>query len=254
MENKSSILERNFKKKLQDDQRAVGQRIRLLRKREGLSQQEMANILEIGTQTLSHVERGERKPSSWLLHAIYEKYDIPPLWIMIGSEDGRPFEELIAPPVSRGDFATGEMPEAIAEVAVHYGPAETGDLPLFNIEGGDAPVRYADEAPGRASYRHTLRPVGVDDPHAFTCELHGDSMEPGFHAGDILGFCPGAPLHSGDYACVRLEDDTSTFRRVFFLEGEVVRLLPLNSVFPELRMARDKIKGMFRLVWRISRY
>jgi len=233
----------------------IGQRIRLVRVQKRLSQLKMARALGISQNALSRTERGQRKADANLLQLIYEKFDVPLPWLITG-------DEALGPP-GLGEAPAEEARESVTpylpmpkppEVAVYYGPTADGELPLFDVEGGGAPVVYKDDIPAAMAYRSTVRPPGLDDPHAFACLLHGDSMEPQFQPRDILGFSPAATVHSGDYACVRLDDDTSTFRRVFFLEGDVVRLAAGNPVFPELRMARDKIKGLFRLVWRLSRY
>lgn len=55
-------------------------RLTLLRKQNGLSQKEMAKILEISVSTLSKIERGELSPclSVEILFHIHDHFGIPP--------------------------------------------------------------------------------------------------------------------------------------------------------------------------------
>lgn len=57
-----------------------GQNIRILRKKNKLSQAEMAKCLEIGIKTLSSLERGEIPPrlSCDILFRIYNKFGVYP--------------------------------------------------------------------------------------------------------------------------------------------------------------------------------
>jgi transcriptional regulator with XRE-family HTH domain len=49
---------------------ALGKRIRTLRRRQGLSQEELADRVGVHTTYLSAIERGERNPALENLHAI----------------------------------------------------------------------------------------------------------------------------------------------------------------------------------------
>ena len=129
--------------------------------------------------------------------------------------------------------------------------AGAGTVPLYTIEGGEE-IRYQRDRPAASGGERTGAPPGLSDAGAFACRLGDDSMEPEFRVGDILFFSPAAEVESGCYACVRLEEK-STFRQVF-LDEEIVRLVPANRKYPEVRVGRDQVKGMFRLVWRMQRF
>jgi len=136
----------------------------------------------------------------------------------------------------------------IVEEEVRY-EARARRVPLHDVEG-EQPIPWEGDAAAK-SPTMIEAPPGVDDPRAFAGRLADDSMEPEFQPGDVLFFSPAAELHDGDYACIRI-DDRSTFRQVF-IEDDVARLVPANRKYAELRLARDQVKGMFRLVWRMTR-
>jgi repressor LexA len=126
-------------------------------------------------------------------------------------------------------------------------------VPLINRVAAGLPSEYTD-----LSY-----PVGVadayvpggdiDDPDAFAARVVGDSMAPLYKEGDVVVFSPACPVVSGSDCFARLEPDhESTFKRVVLeqdSEGrEVVRLLPLNSAYPERVLNREKIAGLYAAV------
>lgn len=54
-----------------------GRRIRAFRKLKGFTQVELANSLEISLSVLGEIERGNRKPSTQLIHQVCEILDVP---------------------------------------------------------------------------------------------------------------------------------------------------------------------------------
>jgi len=77
----------------------------------------------------------------------------------------------------------------------------------------------------------------------------GDSMEPKFNEGDIVIFSPATEVHNGDDCFVRFAmPHETTFKRVFFEDGENVRLQPRNEKYSPLIVAGDRINGLYRAV------
>lgn len=230
----------------------VAGRIRSIRQERGLTQAAMAKNLGVSQKTISRIEKGETQPDFSLLMAIHEKFDVPAQWLITGEE---------AAPGRLSDFFSEEVlaravKAALREVSAEagYGVAGAMQLPLFDIEGGEGPVVYEGDLPGREAPRRIAAPPDLDDPDAFACQLHGDSMTPEFVDGDVLIFSPAAELTTGDYACVRLAD-RSTFRQVFFLDDKQhIRLVALNRSYLEEQLPRSDVTGLFKLVWKMSKY
>jgi len=101
----------------------------------------------------------------------------------------------------------------------------------------------------------------VADHNAFAGKVVGSSMErplsapeepTGFREGDIVVFDTKAEVRSGCFCLVRFEDGGTTFKQVFFQDGQV-RLHPLNPQFTDEVRPRIEIKAIYRAVRHIRR-
>ena len=68
------------------NQKEIGQRIRSLRKETGLSQEELANKLNINTDHLGRLETGKRGMSIDLLTEISKYFAVPTDYILFGKK------------------------------------------------------------------------------------------------------------------------------------------------------------------------
>jgi len=236
----------------------LGSRIRSIRDKAGLSQEHFGKMVGASARKISAVESEITRPDQELLVAIRKNFGVSTDWILTGEDALQP---VMLPadhvPIKRQlqdlvEAMKGGVIERIADEEAEYLAKVPGSkIPVFQIEG-DRPIPYDGDRPARTSDVYSGSPPGLDDPAAFACELADDSMEPDFIKGDLLYFSPAAETRDGDYACVRL-DEKSTFRQVF-IQDDIMRLVAANRKFPELRLARDQVKSMFRLVWRMTRY
>jgi len=236
----------------------IGSRIREVRAKTGLSQKDFGNRVGVTAQKISALEGEITRPDVEFLVAVRAKFGVSADWILTGEDALGP---VMLPadhvPIKRQlqelvEAMKGGVIERIADEEAEYLAKVPGcRMPVFQIEG-ERPIPYDGDRPARTSDVYSGSPPGLDDPAAFACELADDSMEPDFIKGDLLYFSPAAETRDGDYACVRI-DEKSTFRQVF-IQDDVVRLVAANRKFPELRLARDQVKSMFRLVWRMTRY
>ncbi|MEJ2647378.1 MAG: S24 family peptidase [Sedimentisphaerales bacterium] len=133
-------------------------------------------------------------------------------------------------------LAPGRLVPIINKVAAGY-PSDFNDL--------DYPVGVADDY---------VRCPDLHDPNAFAVRVIGDSMEPKFHAGDIVVFSPATEVRSGDDCFVRFTmPHETTFKRVFFEKGKKVRLQPRNDKYPPSIIEGDRINGLYRAVLRYEK-
>jgi phage repressor protein C with HTH and peptisase S24 domain len=125
----------------------------------------------------------------------------------------------------------GQLVPVINKVPAGY-PAEFDDMGY--------PVGFADDY---------VRCPDIHDPNAFAVRVVGDSMQPKFTEGDIVIFSPAADVQNGDDCFVRLTiPHETTFKRVFFEEGEKVRLQPRNDMQPPIIVDGNRINGLYRAV------
>jgi len=128
-------------------------------------------------------------------------------------------------------LAAGRLVPVINKVSAGY-PGDFDDL--------DYPVGVADDY---------VRCPDVHDPNAFAVRVVGDSMEPKFREGDIVIFSPSAEVHNGDDCFIRFAMPHETaFKRVFFEQGDKVRLQPRNEKYSPLIVDGKRINGLYRAV------
>lgn len=127
-------------------------------------------------------------------------------------------------------------------------------VPVINRVAAGYPTEFTDLGyPARVADEYVAAP-DVTDPEAFAARVVGDSMAPLYREGDIVVFSPERDTPAGSDCFVRLErDDETTFKRVYFEEDaqgrELIRLQPLNSVYPARVLPREDVAGMYAAVY-----
>ncbi len=152
--------------------------------------------------------------------------------------------------------------DAVLGDAETYAPAESEPtirparlrIPLINKVAAGYPTGFTDlDYPARVADEYVPN-AGVADPDAFAASVCGESMLPEYKEGDVIIFSPAADVENGSDCFVRLEPDhDTTFKRVFFEDGDRVRLQPLNPAFAPKIVERTQIAGMYKAVWRMSK-
>lgn len=133
-------------------------------------------------------------------------------------------------------MAAGRFVPIINKVAAGY-PTDFDDL--------DYPVGVADDY---------VRCPDLHDPNAFAVRVVGDSMEPRFHEGDIVIFSPALDVRNGDDCFIRFTTPhETTFKRVFFEQGNKIRLQPRNERYSPTIVEGKRVDGIYRAVSRYER-
>ena len=79
-------------------------------------------------------------------------------------------------------------------------------------------------------------------------------MEPKYKEGDIVIFSPAVEVHNGDDCFIRFSSPyETTFKRVFFEEGDKVRLQPRNEKYAPMIAEGKRVNGIYRAVIRYER-
>lgn len=147
------------------------------------------------------------------------------------------------------------LPDLSAPADNHTAPVTAGRLiPVINNVTAGYPNDYDDKGypPGGAD--DYVRCPDLHDPNAFAVVVVGDSMEPKYHEGDIIIFSPAADVAGGDDCFVRMTDPyETTFKRVYFEDGGVIRLQPRNQKYPPAMLPRERVTGVWKAVIRYER-
>lgn len=176
-----------------------------LRKREELTQEELANKLEISKSAISMYENGNRTPDFETLEMFADFFNVN-LSYLIGEN-----EKLLSPKIST-DTVTfpviGSIAAGYDELAVEDWSGETVEIPISYLNG-----RQKDDF--------------------FVLSVHGDSMYPLYMDGDKVLVLKQSTLdRSGDIGAILYDGESATLKKVEYVTGEDwLRLVPINPEF-----------------------
>ena len=188
---------------------------------------EMAHVGKLPPQLRKQIEEAGAQNQRWrkVIRSIVEQKGDP-------GQLGDLLKEQ-APDVQGGMAAmkAGVMVPIINKVAAGY-PTDFDDL--------DYPVGIADDY---------VRCPDLHDGNAFAVRVVGDSIEPKFCEGDIVVFSPAAEVHNGDDCFIRFSmPHETTFKRVFFEEGDKIHLQARNEKYPPKTVDGKRVNGIYRAV------
>lgn len=89
------------------------------------------------------------------------------------------------------------------------------------------------------------------DPNSFALIIEGDSMEPEFHAGDIVVFAPNSEPRNGDLVVARLTESGGVFFKRFRRagpEGQMIRLESINPNYKTLEIPANSFRFIYPAV------
>ena len=182
-----------------------------LRKAKGLSQKELAEMVELSDAQISLIERGKRKPSFETLLKIAEALDC---------ESSDLYSERKNRPGITDAFVSFPI---IGEVAAGYGRLGEEDWTNGEI---DIPLSW-------------LR--GRSCEEYFVLRVTGDSMYPMYQDGDlVLVLSQHVMDHNGQIAVVQYEHDNATIKRVE-QSTDAIKLCPVNPQFPPLTIRGEAL-------------
>lgn len=181
-----------------------------LRKREGLSQQELADKLAISRSTVGMYETGKREPDLETLEALADFYNVD-MNTLTGNSRGSAFIS------SEQDIGFSYVQYA-GPVAAHFNATPTEEHEFRRIP------------PEWLGHR---RPEDF-----FVASVDGNSMYPHFHDGDeILCLRCSDMGHSGRVGILVFGNEEATLKRIDYQPGEDwIDLVPVNPEYQTKRI------------------
>ena len=178
--------------------------LKKLRNEKGLSQEELASIINVSKSTIGMYEQGNRIPKAdATLKKLAEYFNVTIDYLMGFSENRYPTpaitEDYVTFPVL-GDIAAG-----YDNIAMECWDGDTIDVPLSYLKG---------------------RPKN----DYFVLRVKGDSMYPLYHEDDRVLILKQTTLnYSGQIGAILYDNDCSTLKKVEYVQGEDwMRLVPIN--------------------------
>ena len=201
---------------------ALSDMLAYLRKREKLSQQEVADKLEISRSAIGMYEAGRREPDLETLEAFADFYNVD-MNTLLGRSAPVPDDRLQKVQVAEETVTF----RAHVDIAAGYDhPAE----PLADWEGDsiEVPLSY-------------LRGRPISD--YFVIRIRGNSMYPHYQNGDYVLVLKADTLdHSGQIG-VLLHRDEGTIKKIEYTPGEDwLKLIPLNPEYMPKTIEGDELE------------
>jgi len=166
------------------------ERLKILRKRAGMTQQEIATKLGVDRSTYTKYETGQSEPTFETLQALSNMFDVNVDFLMGGS--GRISNKSLSIPVL-GDVAAGLPIEAIENII---------------------------------DYEEITKELAATGEF-FALRLRGDSMAPRMCAGDVVIVKRQSDAETGDVAVVLVNGDSATVKTIK-KERDGIWLIPNN--------------------------
>src|SRR6185437_10139 len=153
-------------------------------------------------------------------------------------------------------YMSGVLQELVDKSVGNVERVTANAVPVINRVSAGYPRDFSDLGyPPRVADDYVSCP-DVNDRDAFAARVHGDSMVPKYHQGDIVIFSPAASPREGDDCFVRFADGNTTFKRVFFVSDggkSVLRLQPRNEKYRPQTIPSENVAGLYRAIYRYQR-
>lgn len=215
------------------DKKAIGERIRLIRKLLGLTQKEMGEKIGRSWKTINRWEAGEREIPDTALKLISKALNVPYEWLKEGRGEMWERKEKIEEEEEKLRKIRETLLEGLVEKTVEY-LKKFERIPIVGRAGAGFPEHPADmEVIGWIfTSKGTSQQGGK-----FAVEVRGDSMEPTLHDGDFLVFKPyvgdGSDIPNGKVVVVRNHSGELIVKRLMKVNGLIV-LTSDNPKYPPI--------------------
>jgi SOS-response transcriptional repressor LexA len=201
---------------------SLGDRIKIARKKAGLTQGELAKKVGITYPTLNKYEKNRRVPNSQVLDRIARELNCDPGWLLSGAGDipraSTAFDSLSVSNIPVLTRIPTEFPDRVSEEIIEY-------ICLPKIPSG-----------------------------AYALIVKGNNMSPNIKDGDYAIFFPNIPIGHGDIIVVIDEWGEWSLKR-YRMKGDEVLLVSDNPEYPTYGLAgKYKIVGKVIDIWRRIRF
>lgn len=199
------------------------ERIRELRKKHGLTQQKLGELIGVKKSSISQWENDEHSPSGDNLAQLSKVFGVSAHWLSTGK--GSPELSNVEPAV---------IPQGNRVPILSY------------VQAGNwrEMCEQATTFDGNVEYVSASADIG---PCGFGLWLRGDSMLPQFKEGDLIIVDPDEAPQPGDYVVAKNGSNEATFKK-YRPRGidengqEVFELVPLNDDYPTMHSDRQHIQ------------
>ena len=233
----------------------IGLKIKEFRDQKGLTQKELADLIEMGNTTIANYEKGFRTPKKNTLFKIANALNvtIDDLFPILKQSDNsiiESIEEILSQldpePYQRNVLTCAER-QLVEQKQVKKKLAEVHDIVVEHIAYNyyDQPV-----SAGTGQYLNEVQietiqlPVKVDAD--FVCPIYGDSMEPDYKSGDYVFVKLTVELPSGTVGVFDYEGEA--YIKQLIIEKDKAYLRSFNKKYKDIPINSD---SDFRIIGKV---
>lgn len=241
----------------------IGTQISLLRKKFGLTQEDLANKLGFSKQTVSNWETGLKTPRMGAIQKIADLFNVSKSFIIEGIDESKnsSIEKIYNQLESRRqqkvyDFAENQLKEQKQEIKRENNPITS--LEQFRKKKEEGIIYgttkwYGAVSAGTGEFltdetcEEIELPIEqIPDEADFCLSVNGDSMEPIFHDNDYVFVKRQSEIFSGNIGVVIVNGE-SFLKRIWF-ENNNIRLESFNKKYKDIIITEN---DEFRIVGKV---
>lgn len=194
----------------------IGERIRNYRQSKNITQEELADFLNVSTQAVSRYELGDRKTDNDILFKLADYFN-----------------------VSVNDFFPSLNFDNADRCELD---ADTVQIPVLGVIKAGIPIEAQQDI---REYIEIPRSWTRGGKVFYGLFISGDSMFPKYETKDIVIFekIEDYQLANGKDCAVMVNGDDATFKKVF-LDNEGITLQPYNNMYPAMRFSKEQITNI----------
>lgn len=221
----------------------LGQRIKRLRNRKGISQQALAEACGWASQSrIGNYESGTRTPSLSDLRLLAPALGVT-LTFLAGDEDSQKLDSRVTEikrKVVRENNSPWPPSETTMGETLAIGEAKDGAVPVVGqaklgvdgyFEAIDFPVGHGDG----------YLMIHSDDPNAYGLKVIGDSMHPRIKNGEYVLIEPNKVFCSGDEVMVKTVKGQAMIKEFIYQRDGMFRFDSVNQSHPPIHLPEDAI-------------
>lgn len=220
----------------------LGQTIREIRKRRGLTQKQLSELTGLKQNTISNHENGNRSIDEVDIHVYSNALGVSPKELFDSYKESSDnlteiYNQLNSDRQTKVyDFATEQLKEQNNVVNINdYLEEENSwyEVKFYGSVSAGTGLYLDDEQVETISFSSYMVPLGTD----FCLKVNGDSMEPMFHDGDYVFIKRETDFRNGTIGAVIVNGEA--YLKKIYITDNSIELVSLNKKYKDIIVTQD---------------
>ena len=220
----------------------LGQTIKEIRKRKGLTQKQLSELTGLKQNTISNHENGNRSIDEVDIHIYSNALGVSPKELFDSYKESsdnitKIYNQLNSDRQTKVyDFATEQLREQNKVVNFNDYIEEESDwyeVKFYGSVSAGTGLYLDDEQVETISFGADMIPTGTD----FCLKVNGDSMDPMFHDGDYVFIKRETDFRNGSIGVVIVNGDA--YLKKIYITKDSIKLVSLNKKYKDITVTQD---------------